>query len=259
MASKRKRSNDADEKERDSTRNKRFAYLQPRVRRISERTIKSRWTTLPDSAQAKIRDMLSSLERPVIMRQRNDRKRVGTQAAVQAVVRNLGKRLSRVPFPPVTKDSNFEYEAVLDEHRSLKTQLATVTDSIDLLKAEIEREEALLANETRQFQDLEKNAKATETERKRQMKNEHPVLQRLDDLARDSQDQNPPAAYVVANTKNSPMTLSELGDDPDITRLITQLQDHLQSMQRNAAPLSGLRNAIARSQAALNLFEMSED
>lgn len=87
MASKRKRSNDADEKERDSTRNKRFAYLQPRVRRISERTIKSRWTTLPDSAQAKIRDMLSSLERPVIMRQRNDRKRVGTQAAVQAVVR----------------------------------------------------------------------------------------------------------------------------------------------------------------------------
>lgn len=58
--------------------------------------------------------------------------------------------------------------------RSLKTQLATVTDSIDLLKAEIEREEALLAKETRQFQDLEKNAKATETERKRQMKNVSP-------------------------------------------------------------------------------------
>ena len=55
--------------------------------------------------------------------------------------------------------------------RSLETQLATVTDGIDLLKSEIEREEALLAQETKQLQDMEKNAKAAEAERKRQMKN----------------------------------------------------------------------------------------
>lgn len=49
--------------------------------------------------------------------------------------------------------------------------MATVTDSIALLKSEVEKEEALLAKETRQLQEMEKNAKRAETERKRQMKN----------------------------------------------------------------------------------------
>lgn len=46
-----------------------------------------------------------------------------------------------------------------------------MTDSIDLLKAEIEREETLLAKETKQLQEMEKNANRAEAERKRQMKN----------------------------------------------------------------------------------------
>lgn len=49
--------------------------------------------------------------------------------------------------------------------------MATVTDSTDLLKAEIEKEEALLAKETKQLQEMEKNAKRAEAERKRQLKN----------------------------------------------------------------------------------------
>ena len=44
-------------------------------------------------------------------------------------------------------------------------------DSTDLLKAEIEKEEALLAKETKQLQEMEKNAKRAEAERKRQLKN----------------------------------------------------------------------------------------
>lgn len=46
-----------------------------------------------------------------------------------------------------------------------------MTDSIALLKSEVEKEEALLAKETKQLQEMEKNAKRAETERKRQMKN----------------------------------------------------------------------------------------
>lgn len=43
--------------------------------------------------------------------------------------------------------------------------------TIDLLKLEIEREEALLAKETKQVEEMEKNAKRAEVERKRQAKN----------------------------------------------------------------------------------------
>ena len=87
MAPKRKRSSNAYEQDESNTRNKRFTYLKPRVRHIPERTIKSKWSTLPESSQEKVRDMFRSLERPVIVRQRNERKRVDAQAAVQAVVR----------------------------------------------------------------------------------------------------------------------------------------------------------------------------
>lgn len=84
--------------------------------------------------------MFRALERPVIVRQQNEGKRIEAQAAVQAVVKkysslpfgsrrmiilicisqlySLGKRLPRMPFPPVTKDSVFEYEAALKEHVS---------------------------------------------------------------------------------------------------------------------------------------------
>jgi kinetochore protein Fta7 len=94
-----------------------------------------------------------------------------------------------MPFPPTTKDSNFDYESALDEHvcgflisyskryanlgvqRLLEANLATMKDSIDLLKTEIAKEEALLADEKKSLQEMDKNAKRAEAERKRQAKN----------------------------------------------------------------------------------------
>lgn len=64
-----------------------FAYLKPQVRRVPEKTIKSKWTPLPEPVQDKVRDMFHSLERPVIVRHQNERKRIEAQSAVQAVVK----------------------------------------------------------------------------------------------------------------------------------------------------------------------------
>jgi kinetochore protein Fta7 len=61
-----------------------------------------------------------------------------------------------------------------------------MTDSIDLLKAEIEREETLLAKETKQLQEMEKNANRAEAERKRQMKNVSPLKRSGHRLCRSS-------------------------------------------------------------------------
>lgn len=46
-----------------------------------------------------------------------------------------------------------------------------MNDSIVLLNNEIAKEEALLAKETKQLQEMEKNAKRAEAERRRLMKN----------------------------------------------------------------------------------------
>lgn len=88
MPPKRKRSGD-DENPEERTR-KRYAYLKQSVRRVPEKTIKTKWTTLPEPVQDKVRDLFHSLERPVIMRQPNERKRIEAQTAVQAVVRKYG-------------------------------------------------------------------------------------------------------------------------------------------------------------------------
>lgn len=105
MPPKRKRASDGDENseeddsqqtnitdnrtknKKNNTQNKRFSYLKPSVRHVPERTIKSKWSTLPEPVQDKVRDMFRALERPVIVRNPNERKRIEAQAAVQAVVK----------------------------------------------------------------------------------------------------------------------------------------------------------------------------
>ncbi|KAJ6100204.1 hypothetical protein N7467_001739 [Penicillium canescens] len=251
MPPKRKHS---DDEEHDS---KRYAYLKPHVRRVPERTIKSKWITLPEPVQERVRDMFHSLERPVIMRSQNERKRIEAQGAVQAVVRNLGKRLPRMPFPPATKDSNFDYESALNEHRALESSLATMTDSVDLLKAEIAKEEAALVRDKKSLQEMDKNAKRAEAERKRQTKNEHPVLRQLDALPQTEGSMS--SGVTLLGAKDSQATLDELDTDPEIQGLMKQLHGHLQSMQSNTAPFAGLSEAITRSQAALDLYSVSND
>ncbi|KAI9373883.1 CENP-Q, a CENPA-CAD centromere complex subunit-domain-containing protein [Aspergillus egyptiacus] len=257
MPPKRKRSSDALDEDKDNRRKKPYAHLNPQVRHISERTIKSKWSTLPEPAQDKIRDMFRALERPVIVRQQNERKRYEAQAAVQAVVKNLGKRLPRMPFPPLAKDSVFEYEAALNEHSALETSLSTITDSIDLLDNEIAKEEALLARETKQLHEMERNAKRAEAERKRQMKNEHPVLRQLHDNPTKQAVQ--PAGFNLLKPKDPQLGFDELETDPEVASLLKQLNNHLKSMQSNTASLDGLKDAITRSQTALSLATMPED
>ncbi|KAJ6177750.1 hypothetical protein N7519_008211 [Penicillium mononematosum] len=252
MPPKRKHVGDDASQEDDS---KRYAYLKPHVRRVPEKTIKSKWAPLPEPVQGKVMDMFHSLERPVIMRNHNECKRIEAQGAVQAVVRNLGKRLPRMPFPPITKDSSFDYESALNEHRSLEGHLATMNDSVDLLKAEIAKEEALLAGETKSLQEMDKNAKRAEAERKRQTKNEHPVLRQLDALPQTEGS----SEFALLGAKDSQVTLDELETDPEVQGLMKQLHGHLQSMQSNTAPFAGLGDAITRSQAALDLYSMPND
>jgi len=97
-------------------------------------------------------------------------------------------------------------------------------DSIDLLKTEIAKEEALLDREKKSLHEMDKNAKRAEAERKRQMQKvcnelplggfslncclkEHPVLRQLDDLPRT---QDEAAEFTLLDTKDSQATLDEV-------------------------------------------------
>ncbi|CAI7623763.1 unnamed protein product [Penicillium manginii] len=127
-----------------------------------------------------------------------------------------------------------------------------MNDSIDLLRSEIAKEEALLASEKKALHEMDKNAKRADAERKRQMKKEHPVLRQLDNQ-KEAQDGHS-SEFTLADVKNSQINLDDLDDDPEVQVLMKQLHGHLQSMQSNMAPLTGLKDALTRSQVALDLF-----
>lgn len=99
MPPKRKRPDDGDNDPGAEASRKRYAYLKPHVRRVPEKTIKSKWTTLPEPVQDKVRDMFHALERPVIGRHRNEQKRIEAQSAVQAVVRKYAFLAHPATFP----------------------------------------------------------------------------------------------------------------------------------------------------------------
>lgn len=56
-----------------------------------------------------------------------------------------------------------------------------------------------------------------------------------------------------------PLTNFQLQPDSEVAGLLKQLNGHLQSMHNNVAPLDGLKEAITRSQAALNLLPIPAD
>jgi kinetochore protein Fta7 len=64
-----------------------FASLKPRTQNVSKRTIKTKWSNLSEAAQEKVRAMFHTLERPVIVLQRDERKRIEAQTALGAVVK----------------------------------------------------------------------------------------------------------------------------------------------------------------------------
>ncbi|EED15498.1 conserved hypothetical protein [Talaromyces stipitatus ATCC 10500] len=236
---------------------KRFAWLKPQVKNVSKHTIKSKWSSLPEPAQGKVRELFRSLERPVIVRQRDERKRIEAQVALGGVVKTLERRLPRMPFPPLTKDAVFDHESVLNEHRVLETQLSTTRNTVDLLKMEIEREEALLAKELKYVEEMEKNAKKAEIERRRQMKNEHPVLRHID-VQNSTSETVSSAPFVIIDRSKDQATLCEMEPDREIQSIVTQLNGHLNSMQNNVAPFAALREAIAEAQAALDFLPLPD-
>jgi hypothetical protein len=63
-----------------------YASLQPRVKTLKEATIRKRWKKLPIGIQAKVADLLRTVERPALTNGGSDRKNLEVQAVVSELV-----------------------------------------------------------------------------------------------------------------------------------------------------------------------------
>lgn len=68
---------------------KKFAALKPRLRYIPQDVIKNKWEVLPEHIQGRVRELFVAVGRPVITQYRDERRRIGAQAALSSIKRTL--------------------------------------------------------------------------------------------------------------------------------------------------------------------------
>lgn len=157
-----------------------YQHLAAVTRGVSRHTIDTKWEPLSASAIDQISQLLNDVERSVAMRLQDEHKRTQASTAVQMVSRRLHRKLTRgQPFPPSTRllpEEDFDFEKILDSSRALEARLTPLLHSIELLKAETAKEEALLEADAATLEALEANAKSEASRRRRSEKTLHDIL-----------------------------------------------------------------------------------
>lgn len=124
--------------------------------------------------------LLGDIEKSVVQRLRDERKRTQASTAIQMVTRRLGRKIVRgLPFPPGSRpqrEEDFDFERILDATRKQEGLLTPALHARELLRAEIKREEVMLEREQEALEKLEKNASAERGRRKAEAKKLHPSL-----------------------------------------------------------------------------------
>ncbi|KAI9843854.1 MAG: hypothetical protein M1838_002426 [Thelocarpon superellum] len=246
--SRKRRADDADLDELSTATRPAFPTLKARIKHISQDVVTSQWTPLPESAQQHVRQLFQAVERPVLMRHRDQRRRAEVQVALAPVLRTLHRKLPRMAFPPTTKDAHFNYEHLLDQNRALEAQLTPTSHAIGLLQAEIQKEKSLLDVDRERLVALSENTAAEDGLRRRRAKDAHPLL-RLSDGARVHDDAVGSDGLKEVNL-NQVLALDV--DEATLAPVLQKLQNHVDSIQANLGPVQGLSEAMRRTQATLD-------
>ena len=96
-----------------------FVYLRARTRKIPQDKITSEWKALTAPSQDKVRDILMIAKRSMVNALRNGKRAQQADEAVEALMERLLQRLPRMPFPPRTKELNFDLDKLLEQSVSI--------------------------------------------------------------------------------------------------------------------------------------------
>lgn len=191
-----------------------YQHIRSTKRRVPKAVTQDKWTPLPKPAIDRIGQLLLDVERATVMRLQDEQKRLQASTAIQLVSRRVQRKLIKgLPFPPATralKEDDFEFEKVLDNSRNLEAQLTPMLHSIELLKAELAKEESKLAVEQEELMELESNAKDEFAESNK-------TLKRLHYLVRPDTGSSVPEtsfAYLSSNTDKSSRDLIDVSMVP---------------------------------------------
>lgn len=236
-------------------------------KRVPKATIDSKWSPLSTPALDKVSQLLENAERSVVMAVQNDRKRSQARVAIQSVSHKLHRKLSKgLPFPSAIRklrENDFDFENVLNNSRSLEGQLTTTLHSIELLKAQVKKEEMLLMTEKSECEELESNAQREADRTRVEARKFHPLLQvgvkpieykgveMFFKRTANTGSVAPIEVRIPGQFCASTNHLQRIDTYSELKPLLTQIHGHVDSIQANSAQIEELENAILSGKAGL--------
>ncbi|KAK4175653.1 CENP-Q, a CENPA-CAD centromere complex subunit-domain-containing protein [Triangularia setosa] len=251
-----------------------YRHLAPKTLHIPRSTIRSKWTPLDPAAIATIDSLILDSYIPVLESLGTNSTRY-TQS--QTILRTFASRLHNklvkgMPFPPATigtkttkgvsisaQEAELNFEKVLDASSHLQRQLDPVLHSVELLKTEKEREEAMLEQDYKNLRKLEENARAQARGWRERGKRDHVLAPGRKDNSTTGWDADEERGLeVVIKTEEERQVRGSVfegvGEDregEELVGLANQIGNHMESMRGNLGQIEGVVPAIQRSRAAL--------
>lgn len=166
-----------------------YQHLAEVIHRVSRQIIEDKWDPLPQSCIERVSSLLEDIQRPVVVRVGDERRRTQASTALQMVSRRLVSKISKgLPFPQSSgprRDDDFDFEKILDRSRDLEAQLTQALHANALLESELQKETAHLEAEEEALSQLETNAKTEASRRRETRRKLHSLLQTEDPSATD--------------------------------------------------------------------------
>ncbi|KAI9856786.1 MAG: hypothetical protein M1824_005257 [Vezdaea acicularis] len=227
-----------------------YSALVPRIRRISKETVSAKWTTLPETTQEQVMNLISSVGRPVVTRYDGKailcygKRFTGADQTAQKVIVQSAQNA----FPAKYKGSALRLRKVTCYKlykRDLEAQLTPAIHSNGQLLSEIEKEELMLEDDIERLEALEREVKAKEEKMQEKVKAIHPLLAFKDAPGKQID--------AIELTDSEKLDTSLEGDlDDNLLALTRQLGSHLESMQSNTGHTHHVRDDLMLTLAAVD-------
>lgn len=166
----------------------------------------------------------------------------------------LSDKLPRIPFPPSTDERHFDHEANLHRISKIEEQMTADIHSINLLRAQIAKEERLLKQDKAEVDHLEESLKSNEAYRRDQTRTLHPTARKLGQKA-DSIDL---LALEAKDKKPIWTSITDLFKIQEMAPILKQLQNHLDSMQSNVADTRVVSSAVKQAAVELEGYALAQ-
>ncbi|TAQ83984.1 hypothetical protein B7494_g7693 [Chlorociboria aeruginascens] len=229
-----------------------YQQLAAITHKVSRQTIETKWEPLAPNCVERISQMLQDVQRPILVRINDERKKIQASTIVQAATHKVLSKISKgLPFPHGTRnhrEDDFDFEKILAHNRALEATLTPLLHSNALLGMELKKERAFLEAEQETLAELEANSRSEALTRKKAARKLHATLRAEESSLNGEQLEDQIGLKVETSSTGSDFTLENEAGLQSITK---DINGHVDSVMGNLKQVDGITEAITASKAAV--------